>query len=509
MEEDFPIDYTTNELRLLRYYAMTNHLAFARIFLKHRDNTRFILGRHHSKVAEVLDGVFSGKYKRLLITIPPGCTKTELAVIMFIARGLAINPRSRFIHTSSGKNLPLFNSAQVRDVVELPLYQAFWPMEIRVDYSGKGQWYNQEGGGLYATGAKGQVTGFRAGRMGESGFSGAFVIDDSLKPEEAESLIERDKVNRMFNNTARNRLAVPSIPIIVIGQRLHQNDLPGFLLTGGSGDVWDHLDLGVEIEEDYVYPEEWTHGRLIPHDLEPGLLWSYKYDEAEIKVLKTDKYVFSAQFKQRPTVPGGSIFHGEDFPRYRADRVDLNLNTIDGVEILYKMIYADTAHEKGKLNDFSVIQCWAKGADGRIYLLDQVRGKWEAPELEDQFEDFCKKHEFRQGQNSMGVRARKVENKSSGIGLRQAMNKKFGTDYVEGIPRDRDKVSRAYGGAPSVARGEVVLPDWAPWLEKYVDEFEAFTPKMTHDHDDQIDPTLDAIQDMLIEDAGFSYRNVV
>ena len=110
--------------------------------------------------------------------------------------------------------------------------------------------------------AGGQITGFRAGRM-EPGFTGAFINDDPVKPEDAYSTVKRAGVNNRFNNTMRSRLAVESVPMINIMQRIHEDDLSGFLLKGGSGDMWHHLVIPALITEEHMakpYPEEYTHG---------------------------------------------------------------------------------------------------------------------------------------------------------------------------------------------------------------------------------------------------------
>jgi predicted phage terminase large subunit-like protein len=109
----------------------------------------------------------------------------------------------------------------------------------------------------------------------------------------------------------------------------------------------------------------------------------------------------------------------------------------------------------------------------------------------------------------MGVRSRKVEDKASGTGLIQAINRLKGWAYIDGIPRDKDKVSRAKSGAPSIKDGKVVLPYGAPWVPDYIAEFSAFTADMTHKHDDQIDPTLDAIADNLLGSISVNYAEVL
>ncbi len=77
-----------------------DHLEFTRRFFMVREGAPFLIGPHHHVLARVMDDVFAGKISRLIINIPPGFTKTQMCVVDFVARGLAINPRARFIHAS-------------------------------------------------------------------------------------------------------------------------------------------------------------------------------------------------------------------------------------------------------------------------------------------------------------------------------------------------------------------------------------------------------------------------
>lgn len=154
----------------------------------------------------------------------------------------------------------------------------------------------------------------------------------------------------------------------------------------------------------------------------------------------------------------------------------------------YRTIYADTAQKTGTQNDYSVIQCWGKSRGGQAVLLDQIRGKWEAPELLVQARAFWSKHK----PGPAPLRAFKVEDKVSGTGLIQTLKR-------EGIPmlaiqRDRDKVTRAYDAAPMIESGNVLLPRDAPWLSDLLAEATTFPNGA---HDDQLDPLFDAVADML------------
>ena len=263
--------WSFNERRMLKYMLEQDGMQFMRYFFKLREGNKMLLNWHHYAIDYVLQAVVDMKISRLIINIAPGYTKTEQAVLNFISRGLALNPRSKYIHTSYSGDLAQENSSKIKETIDSLEFQELWPMQIRVDSKGKKRWFTDQGGGMMAAPAGGQITGFRAGRM-EEGFTGALINDDPLKPEDAYSAVKRNGINNRFNNTMRSRLAVESVPMVNIMQRVHEDDLSGFLLKGGSGDIWHHLTIPANLTEEAVnqkYPEDYTHG--IPISLN-GLL---------------------------------------------------------------------------------------------------------------------------------------------------------------------------------------------------------------------------------------------
>lgn len=272
---------------------------FARYFFKQRMGSKMRVAPHHRVIFDTLQRVISGEITRLIINISPGFSKTELATINMIARGLALNPRSRFLHLSYSHNLALLNSSTARAIVKSKDYQAMWPMALRDDSDSKGMWWTEHGGGVYATSAAGQVTGFRAGHM-EPGWNGCLLIDDPVKPDDAFSEVMREGVNTRFNETIKSRLALQTTPMIVIMQRIHYNDLSGYLLRGGSGEQWHHLCLPVIINNSDSYPEEYTHGIPVEHGLPDGWLWPDKLNETHRVGLESHRRTFEAQYMQRP-----------------------------------------------------------------------------------------------------------------------------------------------------------------------------------------------------------------
>lgn len=454
-------------------------LDFARYYFPEREGLPFIEGPHHRVIGETLDKVFDGEITRLIITVSPGYTKTEMAVVNFIAKGFHRNPGARFIHATFSDDLARENSDKVQQLIKLPSYQAARPVVVRADSTAKDRWRTEEGGGLLAKAAGGPITGFRAGTMDKERFTGALVVDDPLKPDDAFSPAMRKKVNQRATNTFRSRLAHEGVPIIVIMQRLHSDDFVGHLLKGGTGDKWHHLDLPVLIDNSAEYPREWTHGIPIDHGLPDGPLWDEKHSLAEIEGLKADAYTFASQYMQRPVSIEGALFDMAGFKWYT------ELPPINH----YRM-FADTAQKTGERNDYSVIQLWGKAETegGGIYLVDQVRGKWEAPELERTALAFWEKH---RGKNVRGLR---VEDKVSGTGLIQSLKRK-GVP-VTGIKRDRDKYTRGLDAAPWIATGMVHLPENVEYANALRVELQMFDGIGTG-NDDQVDPMMDAINEML------------
>lgn len=505
--------WTVSDLRMIRYLCESSLFHFFRVMHREYEGARALYSWHHRILIRVLEEVAAGLRTRVLINCPPGFTKTLLVVRYFNAWILARNPRARNLHISYSEDLALGNSQDVKGVIQTDLFRAIWGLIPRIDKQAKGLWeIDEHGGGLKASATGGQVTGFRAGRL-EDGFNGVLTWDDPIKPEDALFQTIRKRINKKYGNTIQSRLARPDTPIVIIAQRTAEDDPSGFLLRGGSDEIWDHLIIPAEVTEDREdYPPEYTHGRPIQYPAPLGPTWPLKIDQKYAATLKGDPILWSTQYQQKPREESGEIFHRqwwgyyEEFDAARSVIVDP-----DGEEIRvkYKMIYGDTAQKTGERNDFSVFQLWAKGADGRIYLLDQIRGKWEAPDLEEKCLEFCDRHGYKRKVNPMGIRAVKVEDKSSGTGLIQSINKRKKTKFIEGIPRDKDKVSRSKGAAPSISRGLVVLPRGATWLPDYMGEFALFKSDMSHDHDDQIDPTLDAIYDMLIDDRRIGYGDHV
>lgn len=277
-------------------------LYYARYFFKQRTGGKMIVAPHHKVIQQTLDRVIDGRQFRFRVARRNIDDQALNLTINMMGRGLALNCRARFMHLSYSHNLALLNSSTARGMIKSQAYQSMWPMSLRDDADSKAMWWTEHGGGVYASSAAGQVTGFRAGHM-EPGWQGALIIDDPVKPDDAYSEIVRDGVNNRFNETIKSRLAIETTPMIVIMQRIHYHDLSGYLLRGGSGEKWHHLNLPVLIDSSRSYEETYpenTHAIPIDHGLPDGWLWPFKHNESHRVSLFSHRRTAEAQYMQNP-----------------------------------------------------------------------------------------------------------------------------------------------------------------------------------------------------------------
>lgn len=338
------------DIDILKTWTLRSTLNFTRYFFKQKFSRKFIVGQHHEAIAKALDRVLAGKCTRLIINIAPRYGKTELAVKNFIAMGLAINPKANFIHLSYSDDLARDNSRGVQEILRESSYRRLFP-GTKPTSTNTHKWRTTEGGGLYAVSSAGQVTGFGAGivdreeeeelaaeveelaSVNAGTFGGAIVIDDPIKPDDARSETVRDKVNQKFETTIRNRVNSRSTPIIIIMQRLDEDDLCGYL-ERLEPDVWEVLSLPVITTDE--------HG-------EEAALWPFKHTLDELHDLREkNSFVFDTQYMQNPRPLAGLMYEREfatyaTVPVTRKHKVKAYIDTADtGKDFLCLITYVET-----------------------------------------------------------------------------------------------------------------------------------------------------------------------
>ena len=453
------VSYTQEEKdAVIKYKLENDFLFFTRYFFKENYNRKFVVSPHHKKIARKLKEVIDGKCKRLIINIAPRYGKTELAVKAFIAYGFAINPRSKFLHVSYSQELAVANSEEVRDSFILnPEYDRFFNVGLNPSSTAKKKWETKEGGVLYATATGGQVTGFGAGEVDSeedffndykesNKFSGAIVIDDPIKPEDADHPLIRNKVNLRFESTLKNRVNSVNTPIIVIMQRLHEDDLCGHLLQE-YGDEWDVLKLPCIDEE----------GKP---------LWEFKHNLEWLEKEKSKNPInFSRQYMQNPKSREG-ILYGE-------------FKTYNEIPSGKRENYTDTA-DKG--TDYLCSISYVVNG-GYAYVLDVVYDDSKNEITEPIVTDSLKKN---------GVTTCRIESNNGGRAFSRnidRLSKEIGNGKTSFKPfhQSKNKEARILSNASNVMNHIIMPYDWSTRFPKFHKDVTGFLSSMKNPHDDAAD----------------------
>lgn len=472
-----------NEIRdidIKKTWVLSSTLNFTRYFFKKQYKRKFIVGEHHRLIAEKLDQVLAGKITKLIINIAPRYSKTEMAVKNFIANGLALNPKARFIHLSYSDDLALDNSKAVQEILSEPSYQQLFTTRA-ISRNAK-RWSTNEGGGLYAVSSSGQVTGFGAGlvddedetelsdEVGEldkaidasEDFGGAIVIDDPIKPDDALSSTVREKVNRKFETTIRNRVNSRKTPIIIIMQRLNEEDLTGYLRNLEPED-WEVLSIPC-IQIDEATGEE-------------RALWPFKHSLEELhKIRENNAWVFDTQYMQNP-MPLHGLMYENGFREYEALPV---------ARWMRKKAYIDTA-DTGK--DYLCAICYIETDSGN-YVIDILYTQKPMEYTEPKTAEMLSKHDIKEAiiESNNGGRsfARAVEDKCRILGNNKTSFKWF----FQG----ENKQVRIFSNSAAVQNLTFFPNGWDKMWPEFYRSLTGYMKIGKNDHDDAPDALTGTIE---------------
>lgn len=430
---------------------------FSRYMFKERRKYKWLHNWHHRVVCDALMKVFRGESKRLIINIPPRYSKTELAVINFMAWCFGKVPDSEFIHVSYSATLAANNAFQTRNLVQEVAYKRVFPdFKLRDDSKAKDDWRTAEGGVCYSQGTGGTITGFGAGKFRDS-FGGAIIIDDPHKASEARSDTVRKGVIEWFQNTLESRTNSPDTPIIVIMQRLHEEDLAGWLLDGGNGEEWEHLELSA------IQPDG-------------SALWPEKHSiEVLNRMELAAPYVFSGQYRQRPSPPAGGFFKPD------------NIEIVDALpaDITHQARAWDLASSENE-GDFTAGVREAKGRDGYIYIVDVQHAQLGPDGVEKRIKQTAQ-------MDGKAVAIRLPQDPGQ-AGKSQAKNfiTMLSGFNVKAETVSGDKITRAQPFAAQVNVGNVKMLR-GEWNKPFIEELRNFP---NGKHDDQVDAASDAFDEV-------------
>ena len=443
---------------------------FIAVFHAYLFNQPFTFRPFHIELIDLLQSLVFDPDKwqgvNLYIGMPPRFGKSQICKY-FSAWSIAINPLGNHLYTSYSAGLSIGASKEIRGIVDTPLYHSLFGVTLDAKQAAGDDWRTSAGGVFRAAGLDGTITGFGAG-ISAPGWGGCIFVDDYMKAGDFRSAAAKESVKDFYQKTLISRRNKPETPIIIIAQRIAKDDLIGFIEETERGKWHFHIVKGFDEEKQ-------------------AAVWEDKMPTETLLMMKeTNPFTFYSQYQQEPRVLGGGFFKTEWWRFYSPD-----------ADHIYSRIFlvGDTAMKTGEQNDYTVFAAVGiTRSGGEIHLLDLVRGKFEAPDLEKIFLSFWEKWKNGNGARVPRASGFYLEDKASGTGLIQSVRRK-GVPIVPMRPT-ADKFTRATEAAPYIASGLFQLPESEnnSISRQVIAEAEEFRADMRHAHDDIIDVICYAIE---------------
>ncbi len=408
---------------------------------------------HIDLIAEYLLACEKSEIKRLIINVPPRSLKSLCVSVAWTAWLLGHNPSRRIIASSYAQGLSLKHSLDTRLVMNSHWYKEIFPTaRIIAGENEKAKFVTNERGFRFATSTGGTITGE----------GGNFLIaDDPHNPSDIFSDTIRQNTLDWFSQSFASRLNDKKKGrFVIVMQRLHENDLSGFLLEKGN---WEHLSIPATAERKTIYQiGDFNIVRNIG-----DILHNERENKKLLEMAKHDlgSYAFSAQYMQNPVPVGGGMIKPSWIKRYKTYPANPD-NIVQSW---------DTAIKSGVKNDYSVCTTWYE-YENLYYLVDVFREKVEFPELKRTVINLYDK---------WSPTALLIEDKASGQSLIQDLRRETKLPTIA-INPTKDKITRMAAVSPIFESGKIFLPNNAAWLHDYETETFSF-PSSTHD--DQMDST--------------------
>jgi len=408
-----------------------------------------------SAMAYELERIRRGENKRLIINMPPRSLKSIMASVAFPAFVLGDDPTRRIICSSYSSELAYKLSNDFRAILASHWYRTIFPA-TRI-----GQYKNSETeieltcrGFRLATSTGGTLTG-RGGDL--------IIIDDPLKPIDALSEVKRGAANDWFLNTVLSRLDNKRTgAIVIVMQRVHLDDLTGFVLR--QSDERKLLSLPAIADRHETIPL--TMGRV--HERQVGDALSAEREPMEVLKqlrLQLGSDLFSAQYQQAPVPPGGAMIKRRWIRRYA------ELPPVSAGKFIVQSW--DTAAKQAPDNDWSVCSTWLCTNTCQFYLLDVWRDRVDYPTLKTRVQELAQ---------HWGAQQVLVEEAGTAIGLLDEL--KFRVRGIVGVKPERDKQVRMSIASAQFEAGQVHFPEHASWLAELEAELFSFPGSR---YDDQVD----------------------
>lgn len=328
--------------------------------------TPFVEGWHIEAICRHLEACVDGRINRLLINVPPGCSKSLIVSVFFQAWlwGPKGQRSKRFLTTSFNDKAVKRDTRKCRNLMLSQWYKTLWP-EVEFVRTGETSFENTDTGNR-----EGVAINSLTGQRGDF-----FIVDDPHSVKKAESETERNNTTRDFIEGGQNRLndQAKSV-IIVIMQRLHMDDLSGVLLARQLGYVHLMIPMKFELERKCETIIGWSD----PREAEGELMDPVRFPPEEIaRLTKDNEYMEAGQYQQRPAPREGGFF--------KVDKITVIPHDPGGGKIVRGW---DLAGTKRKTSAYTV-GLQLRRVDGRFIITDVRRDRWRPNEVRQQVKQAC------------------------------------------------------------------------------------------------------------------------
>lgn len=409
---------------------------------------------------EVAERVFKGlpREHNVLINVPPGSTKSLVCSVMFPAWVWTRMAHAQTICASYADDLALDLSVKSRDVVTSEKYRRLFPaVQLRDDQKTKTFFKNVDGGWRYAVGTNGAVTGKHAHFK---------VIDDPIDPNRAFSKAELAAANRWIAQTLSRRNVDSKITVtILVMQRLHQDDPSGIMLAKAKkrGKL-RHLNFPAEVVGSglgVVRPRKWArYYKPDPHKPGHRLLDAKRVERADLDdaLVELGEFGYAGQMLQNPVPSGGGMF--------KVERIAIEAVGPKPADVRAWVRFWDKAGTKDA-GAFTAGVKMCEDVRGRFWVLNVVKGQWEANEREETILQTAQSDGL---STTVGV---EQEPGSSGKDAALGTIKKLAGYRVRAVRPTGDKELRADPFAVQANAGNVAVVQ-GEWVAAYLEELRFF-----------------------------------
>lgn len=410
------------------------------------------------------------KTKDIIINVPFRSTKSLIVTVMFPVWAWIKSPKLRFITSSYSAALSIELATKSRDIIFSDWFKRRWGdvFVIKKDQNLKERYENNALGMRRATSVGGTVTG-QGGDF--------LIVDDPLSPDMANSQTERDNANEWYRTTFYSRLNQADIGVrIIIMQRVHEDDLSGFLLNNSTRTKYKHICIPAT-DDGIIKPPA-----LKKHYNEDGLFWKDRFNKSVLDDYRSalGSYGYAGQLMQSPT-PLDSGLIKENWFRIDKHRVeDATVNFI-----------IDPAYTANQKNDPSALLAYTY-KDNKWQIVDCVNVHKEFPELVKFIPEWAKKNGYTSKSRIF------VEPKASGKSIVQTLIRETGLNVREDKSPTKDKVARVADVSATLESGRVSLLE-GEWNKVFLDQLTRFPAAK---HDDMVDCLVMAVNKEIWSNSG-------